>query len=155
MDRETSKTLAVVVSQAIDYYPEFGKDPDAAKVYYKIMEEDLAGYSADRISSAFKEWRRENTSKPLSADILKILNWDPSPRTAYAPEFFVSEYEKNWKPPTQEERAQVAEIVAKLSMKTDPLRPKDYGSPDYKHWNMMSDDQKQQCKIKTPTTIYG
>lgn len=154
MDQASSKALAVEVSKAIDYYPNFGRDADATKAIFKAFEEDLVGYPPEQIAGAFKEWRKNNREMPLSADILDILKWEPY-KKSNMPEHRVLGPEEKREKPTKEEIAAVAEIVAKLSMRTDPLKPKEYPSPDYKHWDMLSDEQKERYKIRTPTTVYG
>lgn len=38
-------------------------------------------YPMAKISSAFQEWLKTKSTMPTPADILAILNWDPSPKS--------------------------------------------------------------------------
>lgn len=144
MDRESSKALAVEISKAVDYYPNYGRDADATKAIYRAFEEDLAGYPADRIARAFRDWRLENTVMPLSCDILEILKYEPMPRSK-APEHRVLLSHENYKRPTKEEIETVRGIVQNITDQHNAMKPKrEHSEPNYTHWDSLHPEAKEQ-----------
>ncbi len=155
MDRETSKALAVEVSKAVDYYPNFGRDAEATKAIYRAFEEDLAAYPAERIAAAFREWRHENTTMPLSADILKILKWEPLPISS-RPENMVlnNDPKSDWMEMTPKQKEALEALLAKTYATEE--RPKiieDICKNDYSHWNRLSEAQKNTCLAEIPKSL--
>jgi hypothetical protein len=149
MDRESSKAMAVMISEMIDYYPEWGKDPATAKAAFKAFQEDLAGHSIEKINSAFKEWRRENKERPQTSDILKILNWEPMPKSSETRMFerLVKKQDREFERYHQlspEKKAEHDKLMAELMARNAPEKKREAGEPNYKHWNMTPPDKQAE-----------
>jgi len=149
--------LAVHVSQAFDHFHVFAKDPQAIQSTYRVFEEDLAGFSAEKIDAAFKEYRRENKVMPTVADILKILNWDPLPKSAESRQFdrkaaAVQEKAERYQNLTLAQQEKHDELMEQIRAagKPESKLTKGPGKLDYKHWERMSPEAKEAAKIKSP-----
>lgn len=145
------------ISKALDYYPAYGKDTDAAKAIFKAFQEDLVGFPPEKIAGAFIEWRRENTEMPLSANILKILNWDPLPKSAESKVFdrkaaATQQKIERYQMLTPEQQKAHDELMAQIRAAANPeaKQSKGPGKLDYSHWDSMPPEAKELAKIKSP-----
>lgn len=125
LDETAKQVVAIHVSQAFDIFNTYGKDAEALKSTYRAFEEDLAGYPAERIDRAFKEFRKENTNMPTPADILKILNPYPAPKYERPEYRILNGPDSDWKDPTEEEKEKVRKFMEELEEKHKPRKKRD------------------------------
>jgi hypothetical protein len=120
---------------------------------FKAFEEDLAGYSPEEIAGAFREWRQSNNQAPLSADILKILNWQPYPLTQTSQER-EPENPNDWAGLAERQRAELEDTLDEIKERLGDKRGKiDRGSPDPSHFNSMAKEAQEAVMAMIPESL--
>jgi hypothetical protein len=107
-----------------------------------VFEELLAPYPTQRITGAFREWLKTESTLPTPADILKILNWEPYPKS---PE--IKEVEpvnpNDWKFLTQSQRDELDGIMNTIkTISGAPAASVQRGKVDFTHWNRTPEEYK-------------
>lgn len=154
---EEEAQISVTIRQCFDLFNTYGKDPSALKSMLPVFEEVLAAHPTDKIMGAFKEWLRTQSAMPTPADILKILNWDPLPKSAESRSFdrqaeASQKAFERYRMLTPEEKKAHDELMAQIRSAGAPETKltKGPGKLDYSHWDKMPPEAKELAKIKPP-----
>lgn len=93
---------------------------------------------------------------PTVADILAILNWDPTPRIFTGPEYKVSNSGTREKPKlTDEQKKEIEEIMAnaRKTLESPKMNLSERGKQDYSHWDKMSAEQQKKVLEDMPKAL--
>jgi len=151
---EETAQIAAMLRQCFDLFNTYGRDPSALRSMLPVFEEVLAPYPTAKINSAFREWLRTEPAMPTPADILKILKWEPLPKSPETRMFerLVEQKDREIEKYHQlpfEKQAEHDKLMAELRdrMATDSGK-KTRGSvdPDYTHWNMTPPEAQAEVK---------
>lgn len=96
---------------------------------------------------------------PTPSDILKIIKWDPLPKSAESKAFdkqveLQDEAVRQYRDFTPEEKVKFdAEMKDFYESQKPEEKRREAGTPDYSHWNTLSADQKQEVILDLPNAM--
>lgn len=117
----------------------------------RAFTEVLKNKKPERIAAAFQEWMQTKSIMPTPADILTIVDYDFGVKKTWQPEFPEDPYiDPAGRTEIAKENVSRYVQTCRKNLVGDGVKKLDVGEPNYAHWNRLTPEQKELCKIRKP-----